>query len=279
VLLCKARRSRLSDCAAGAKRQADLFAARNPRTGEELFSSLVPGTELGWGVRRSARAVGEHLRPVRYVVFKIRSGTGRRSTSTAMSERGTRPENLIMNATDPNMKPFFSHGGKLLLYHGWSDPNVPTLNTIKYYKPRRRRHGRSRKGVQQRPVVSASPAWDTVAAGRPERIRQGARWNSGFEHGNRRTDDRVSPRTVRSDRTRALCPYPEWRNYKGTGSIDDAANFACVAPSLDDFCRGCPFGQRDVHHGDRSLSAGHKRGARAIRVELEVGGPPVSAKD
>jgi feruloyl esterase len=36
-----------------------------------------------------------------------------------------------MNATDPNMKPFFSHGGKLLLYHGWSDPNVPTLNTIK----------------------------------------------------------------------------------------------------------------------------------------------------
>ena len=36
--------------------------------------------------------------------------------------------------TDASLQPFFSHGGKLLLYHGWSDPNVPTLNTIKYYK-------------------------------------------------------------------------------------------------------------------------------------------------
>jgi feruloyl esterase len=27
-----------------------------------------------------------------------------------------------------------------------------------------------------------------------------------------------------------LCPYPQVARYKGTGSIDDAANFACVAP-------------------------------------------------
>ena len=27
------------------------------------------------------------------------------------------------------------------------------------------------------------------------------------------------------DRTRPLCPYPQVAKYKGTGSIDDAANF------------------------------------------------------
>ena len=32
------------------------------------------------------------------------------------------------------------------------------------------------------------------------------------------------------DRTRPLCPYPQVARYKGTGSIDEAANFACVAP-------------------------------------------------
>ena len=29
------------------------------------------------------------------------------------------------------------------------------------------------------------------------------------------------------DRTRPLCPYPQVARYKGTGSIDDAANFTC----------------------------------------------------
>jgi feruloyl esterase len=32
------------------------------------------------------------------------------------------------------------------------------------------------------------------------------------------------------DRTRPLCPYPQVAKYKGTGSIDEAANFVCRAP-------------------------------------------------
>jgi feruloyl esterase len=31
-------------------------------------------------------------------------------------------------------------------------------------------------------------------------------------------------------RTRPLCPYPQVARYKGQGSIDEAANFQCVAP-------------------------------------------------
>ena len=29
------------------------------------------------------------------------------------------------------------------------------------------------------------------------------------------------------DRTRPLCPYPQVATYKGSGSIDEAANFVC----------------------------------------------------
>ena len=32
------------------------------------------------------------------------------------------------------------------------------------------------------------------------------------------------------DRTRPLCPYPQVARYTGKGSIDEAANFACVVP-------------------------------------------------
>ena len=30
-------------------------------------------------------------------------------------------------------------------------------------------------------------------------------------------------------RTRPLCPYPSAARYRGSGSLEDAANFACVA--------------------------------------------------
>jgi feruloyl esterase len=32
------------------------------------------------------------------------------------------------------------------------------------------------------------------------------------------------------ERTRPLCSYPQVAAYKGSGSIDDAANFSCKAP-------------------------------------------------
>jgi feruloyl esterase len=32
-------------------------------------------------------------------------------------------------------------------------------------------------------------------------------------------------------RTRPLCPYPAVARHRGSGSIDEAANFACAAPA------------------------------------------------
>ena len=45
-------------------------------------------------------------------------------------------------------------------------------------------------------------------------------------------DRLIGARVVQGEvvRTRPLCPYPQVARYKGTGSIDDAANFECVAP-------------------------------------------------
>jgi feruloyl esterase len=37
-------------------------------------------------------------------------------------------------------------------------------------------------------------------------------------------------------RTRPICPYPEEARYKGNGSIDDAANFACIKPEVIAAC-------------------------------------------
>ena len=39
-------------------------------------------------------------------------------------------------------------------------------------------------------------------------------------------------------RTRPLCAYPQTARYKGTGSIDEAANFTCVKPICSSPARG-----------------------------------------
>ena len=38
------------------------------------------------------------------------------------------------------------------------------------------------------------------------------------------------PASWSANRTRPLCAYPAVSRYKGTGSLEDAANFSCVAP-------------------------------------------------
>ena len=39
-----------------------------------------------------------------------------------------------LNATDPDLSRFRARGGKLILYHGWSDAAIAPQNTIDYYK-------------------------------------------------------------------------------------------------------------------------------------------------
>ena len=38
-----------------------------------------------------------------------------------------------LDASDANLTPFERRGGKLLQYHGWSDPQIPAMHSVNYY--------------------------------------------------------------------------------------------------------------------------------------------------
>jgi feruloyl esterase len=206
--------------------------ALNPRTGHELFSSLVPGTELGWGVQAQGPEPSANIYDqYRYVVFKDSNWDWKTFNFDGDVVRGDRPENLVMNATDPNMKAFFGHGGKLLLYHGWSDSNIPALNTIKYYKSVVDTMGGTAKAANGVRLFLA-PGMGHCGGGEGPNVfdKVGAleRW---VENGIAPEQLIASHSTEgKLDRTRPLCPYPQVAKYKGAGSIDDAANFVCKTP-------------------------------------------------
>jgi feruloyl esterase len=204
--------------------------AVNPRTGAELFSSLVPGTELGWGIQAQGPEPSANIYDqYRYVVFKDPNWDWKTFDFDKDAARGDRPENVIMNATNPDMNAFFSHGGKLLLYHGWSDPQVPTLNTIKYYTSVVKHLGGENQAAD-RVRLFLAPGMGHCGGGEGpsvfDKIGPLEQW---VEHGkapdvllaSHITDGKVN-------RTRPLCPYPQVAKYKGSGSIDEAASFTCA---------------------------------------------------
>ena len=233
VLLCKGADG--PDCLTGAQVDAakKIYSpAINPRTGQQLFSSFVPGTELGWGVQALGPEPSANIYDqYRYVVFKDPNWDWKTFNFDSDVVRGDLPENLVMNATDPNMKAFFSHGGKLLLYHGWSDTNVPTLNTIKYYKSVVETMG-GPASASNSVRLFLEPGMGHCGGGEgPNVFDKVGALEQWVEQGKAPEKLNASHSTGgKVDRTRPLCPYPQVAKYMGTGSIDDAASFVCKVP-------------------------------------------------
>jgi len=149
-----------------------------------------------------------------------------------------------LNATDPDLSRFRARGGKLILYHGWSDAAIAAQNTIDYYDSVVAKLGvRKTAGFVRLFMVpgmqhcfgGAGPnsfGQFTVSTGDADHDL-GAALERWVEKGvaperivatKRRNDmDPASPVV----RTRPLCAWPLVARYKGSGSTDDAANFTC----------------------------------------------------
>jgi len=205
--------------------------AINPRTKKELFASLVPGTELGWGVQAEGPEPSANIYDqYRYVVFKDPNWDWKTFDFDKDVVKGDLPENLIMNATDPNMTPFFSRGGRIILYHGWSDSNVPAVNTIKYYDQVVAHMGGASKAMEHVRLFMAPGMGHCRGGEGPDTFDKVKALENWVERGTAPARLEASHSTNgRMDRTRPLCAYPQVARYSGSGSIDDAANFTCVS--------------------------------------------------
>jgi feruloyl esterase len=141
-------------------------------------------------------------------------------------------DNGVLNATNPNLKEFFAQDGKLLLYHGWSDPAIAPENTINYYDSVVAAMGGAQK-VQNSMRLFMVPGMNHCGGGDgPTHFDSVEALEQWIEKG--KTPDRIVavhfPRgthDAKPDRTRALCSYPQVAKYKGSGSTDDASNFVC----------------------------------------------------
>jgi tannase/feruloyl esterase len=211
-----------------------LYSPLKKASGEVYSSPLLqPGTELGWSTLAGTQPVDTAFEAFKYVVFKNPNWTVRQFNPATDIDRGLRADEGILSLTDPNLQAYFNHGGKLMLYHGWQDPQVPAQNTVRFFNDVVKTMGP--------PVVAKSiqlymvPGMNHCSGGPgPFVFDKVAAIDEWLKTGTAPKQIIASYDTSgTTDRTRPLCPYGQVAHWKGSGSIDDAANFTCVASQSD----------------------------------------------
>jgi hypothetical protein len=151
-----------------------------------------------------------------------------------------------LNSTDPDLTAFRRRGGKLILWHGWSDPAISPLNAIRYYQAVQAKMGARETDAFARLFMLPGVQHCDGGPGRTGFYGEGALKNDAEHDVNlaieRWVEDGVAPAQIIATKfktaaepasgvagTRPLCPYPQVARYKGTGSTDEAGNFTCAS--------------------------------------------------
>jgi feruloyl esterase len=229
VLQCNG--SEHSDCLTPAQVETArlMYSAGVNRSTKREVGGLLPGSELGWtdlGWTESARSTG--LDQFRFLVFDDPAWNIQKFDFDRDLARAEEADRDTLNALDPNLKAFVGSGGKLIQYHGWADPQISPANSTQYYARVVNTLGGVNK-VHGSYRLFMAPGMGHCGGGEgPNTFDMVAALEQWVEQG--RAPDQVLASHSTSgvvDRTRPLCPYPQIAAYKGTGSIDEAANFVC----------------------------------------------------
>ncbi len=135
----------------------------------------------------------------------------------------------LADAKNPDLSAFRKRGGKLLMTYGWADSILQPMMGVNYFEQAVARNGTDTTDFFRLFMVPGmSHCSGGIGTDQFDPVTAIINWVEK----EKAPDSILAKRIVDSQvvRTRPLCPYPQVARYSGQGSIDDAANFRCVAP-------------------------------------------------
>ncbi|MEE4129790.1 tannase/feruloyl esterase family alpha/beta hydrolase [Pseudomonas viridiflava] len=128
---------------------------KDPASGERLIvGGPQPGSELAWAglfvpVSADQPIVSQQIaeQSIRSLVFETNPPEDFKLADLRFDKstfERLRPLHALYDATNPDLAPFASRGGKLILWHGWADPQVSPLNTLAYHEAVEAHMGKAR---------------------------------------------------------------------------------------------------------------------------------------
>ena len=207
-------------------------------SGESVYPGLMPGGETQWGpLVGGGPLVGPNpfpmgLRVYGQLVFEEADWDWRAFNYDADLNTAITKLRPVMDVTEPDrLRPFKERGGKLILFHGWSDFGISAEYTRRYYEGVMEKLG-GRAAVEEFARLFLLPGVGHCRGGTGadqfDALGPLVEWvEKGIA-----PDHIVASRVIDGEvvRTRPLCAYPKVARWTGFGSIEDVANFTCVEP-------------------------------------------------
>ncbi|HWB95318.1 MAG TPA: tannase/feruloyl esterase family alpha/beta hydrolase [Bryobacteraceae bacterium] len=218
----------------------------NPRTKEQIYPGVPAGTELDW--THFGPPPGKNEPPPFEAIFKWGLGkdwnwrTFRFDRDFSAYRAKVGPS---VDAMSPDLSAFEARGHKLIVYHGWADWLVVPGEALRYRDAvlaQRQTTGGKRKPADVEREVNQFyrlfliPGMAHCGGGPGLNRFDGLNALVNWVERDIAPDQIVAVRYEGGKpenkilRQRPICPYPQVARYRGTGSLDDAASFTCVAP-------------------------------------------------
>ncbi|HEY2460340.1 MAG TPA: tannase/feruloyl esterase family alpha/beta hydrolase [Candidatus Acidoferrum sp.] len=255
TMLCKGEDSNSCLTAPQVAGLKKLYEGMRSSKGEKLFPERVAGGEDGgggWPAWVTGRGPGKSLQYAfsvgffANIVFENKDWDFRTFNFDSDVKLVDEKEGAILNANNPDLKRFEERGGKLILFHGWSDAAIQPLSTIDYYNAVAHKMGKSE--TERFVRLFMAPGMHHCSGGPgPNSFGQEENAPTDPQHNLYRALERWVEKGVAPDKiiatkyknddrpaegvkmTRPLCAYPQVANYLGHGDTNDQANFVCGA--------------------------------------------------
>ena len=228
-LACPAGQDR-DDCLTPAQLESVKLVLSPAKTkkGELIFPGKEPGSETTWTMLASSPTPAALVSGTfQFATYQDANWDWRkydldRDVAAADEKFG------YVNAT-ADLNAFKAHGGKLLMYHGWSDTAISPENTINLYTNIVQKTGaNSDNWVKLYMIPGMGHCQGGNGTDQFNKMGVIERWRESNSAPQAIAASHVNGNTV--DMTRPLCPYPQVATYNGVGSTNDAASFSCKAP-------------------------------------------------
>jgi len=208
-----------------------IYAGAKFKDGTPIYSGFEPGSELNWNFMIEKEPFSVNLNYFKGMVFEDPDWDWLTFDVDRDTKLGIERTAKYVDGNNPDLSPFKESNGKLIIVSSWNSLALPPRQVAEYYRSVEKAMGGPEKTRDFARLFSIPGAGGCVVGQNFKAFEALQEWVEEdkapeqiiYQH-------TTAGRGGEVYRTRPVCAYPRVSKYKGSGDIDDAANFTCVSP-------------------------------------------------